>query len=209
MTPNIARLAISLSFFPLGIGLFYVVETTQMYFGVNFGWWLDWSSLEVCALFAVAAWLLLWRRSIVWNRRRRTVCIALSTAGIACPATILLPNGDELFGGGQLAQVWDALRYTTPFFVCAAFIAGTAWSWRLAPGDAAEPWCAGATEIERVLRCPSCDYSLRGLPAARCPECGWHSTVDELFAYCLELLSESGQSASRSLSSSHPHRPSH
>lgn len=30
------------------------------------------------------------------------------------------------------------------------------------------------------LRCPRCDYSMRGLHAARCPECGAEFTIDEL-----------------------------
>ena len=31
------------------------------------------------------------------------------------------------------------------------------------------------------VHCPSCGYSLVGLHQARCPECGWQTTLDELF----------------------------
>ena len=49
-------------------------------------------------------------------------------------------------------------------------------------------------EIDADLRCPHCDYDLRGLPTNRCPECGREFDVEELkeATRSTDLISTSG-----------------
>src|SRR3989442_887207 len=44
------------------------------------------------------------------------------------------------------------------------------------PASAQSPSAAA----EEDILCPLCDYNLRGLTEARCPECGYRSTWEEL-----------------------------
>src|SRR6185369_16048420 len=47
--------------------------------------------------------------------------------------------------------------------------------------DAISPLSGAAPQgIDQDVLCPLCDYNLRGLTEARCPECGYRTTWDEL-----------------------------
>ena len=115
---------------------------------------------------ACAAWLLVWRPVVRWSAVTVSftglAALAFLGVGIAAP---MLPEGP--------AWVYAA-RYMLPVMAWGVWMIATILIWRYR--------AAAALAVEDRLRCAACGYSLRGLYATRCPECGDQPTLDELFA---------------------------
>jgi hypothetical protein len=181
MTPNAARLMAGAALLPLLPGLFFVLMLALEDLTPLGSLWAATLSMEFCALVAVGAWLLLWRRAVVWTRRIIVRTASLAAILLLSPAVYVLEDAGWLPGHHEY---WDVLWAVTPLFAWALWLAGTARVWRGAALGAALI-SGGALQIEAVARCPSCGYSLIGLHEVRCPECGWSATIDVLIEKCL------------------------
>jgi hypothetical protein len=176
MSPNIVRLAIGLSLLVLLPGLFFVVGITVDHLTGSSWPVAGFIAYESCAVVALSVWLALWRGTVAWTPRRRRWTLVLAAAVAVVPASVFIPDGNSLlWTNAVVAKLWDAVRDMLPLFVLAAWLAGTAWTWRTD-----RPAAAKLQNLEGVIRCPDCGYSLVGLREVRCPECGWSSTVDDV-----------------------------
>jgi hypothetical protein len=183
MSPNGLRLVVGIALIPFLAGLFWIIL-----FALD-----QWSSntianaaepvvaYAVCAVLAVAIWLLLWRRAVEWTRKRRWITLALALVLLASPISVFC---QEAFYAGALGHVWEVFCWLAPVFAWALWLAGTAWAWR---SDRAGtlPGLSATTAAGGPAWCPRCGYSLTGLHEVRCPECGWSSTVDDIVALSL------------------------
>ncbi len=179
MTPGVVRLTIGLGLIPFLPGLFWIVAMATDHFlsmpeelGMAIAY-------EACALVTVATWVGVWRRGVAWTPGRRRGTIALAVALLAVPWSTFLPYGP---------QPWETARDTLPLLMLAAWFFSTALLWRSAAHAGYVDSSAAA--LDRAIGCPGCGYSLRGLHEVRCPECGWHSTVDVLMAHGLAAIHE-------------------
>lgn len=119
---------------------------------------------------AVAAWLLIWRSCVIWDVRSRSITAlgAVVFMGFAVVAPVLLLDS-------PLPDWVQILAITLPLSAWGAWMITTLLFWRFHP-------VVLPGRIDDCLRCRSCGYSLRGLYATRCPECGAQPTLDELLA---------------------------
>jgi hypothetical protein len=191
MSPSIARLVVGMALIPFLPGLFWFAYVTEEYFRGTTGPWTDWRGLELCAVVLVGVWFLLWRGRVEWNtrRRRRTLLLALLT--LASPAARFIPDGNTVVGA-RFVELWDAVRAMLPFFAASLWLAGTAWTWRSTGMHVRAQLQATGINMEQLLVCPQCGYSLMGLRDARCPECGWNTTVDDIVGRSLSEVLEAG-----------------
>jgi len=126
------------------------------------------------AVFVVAYWLLLWRRSVVWTPKRlnRTIAASLACGLAGVLAGVLLvslsPFPDAVvgtfFGGVFGTVVWLPV---------------TVLLWRETAAERAERIRHSAGD---VVFCPRCGYNMTGLYEPRCPECGARFTLNQLYA---------------------------
>ncbi len=179
MTPGVVRLTIGFGLLPFLPGLFWIVGmATEHFLSVPDEMAMA-IAYEACALVTVATWVGVWRRGVAWTPGRRRGTIALAVALLAVPWSTFLPDGPE---------PWETARDTLPLLMLAAWFFSTALLWRTdAPAGYVD---SSAAALDRAIGCPGCGYSLRGLREVRCPECGWHSTVDVLMAHGLAAIDE-------------------
>lgn len=184
MSPGIVRLAVGFALIPLLPGVFFIVGQAMDHFA-NIG---NDETLACAyasgAILAVGIWWLVWRRAVNWTSRRkeRTTLLVIMMALAPLAPFIAETNIDWI----------DSIVTVIPLLALAAWFAGTAHLWRLAPGempatyhgilhataDAANN--AASLESTVTVTCGQCEYNLRGLREARCPECGWTTTLDAL-----------------------------
>ncbi|MFQ5425262.1 MAG: hypothetical protein ACE5F9_14955 [Phycisphaerae bacterium] len=181
MSPSTVRLAIGFALIPFLPGLFFTAMLGVRSFSSMGETGAMGLAYQSCAIVAVLVWLLLWRGLVSWTRARWAWTWVLAALVLAVPWSVFLPGGSD---------VWEMFRGTLPLFVLAAWFGGTAIVWRSAVGDVLAALEQGDLEVDRFIHCPSCDYSLRGLREVRCPECGWHSTVDDIVGRGLSALVE-------------------
>ena len=119
---------------------------------------------------AVGSWLGIWRSSVIWDERTRwiTSWSTLPFVGVA----LLAP---ALFIDYSYPDWVQHLAFTLPLTAWGLWMIATLRFWRFRP-------VVLPGRIDDCLRCRSCGYSLRGLYATRCPECGAQPTLDELLA---------------------------
>jgi hypothetical protein len=125
-------------------------------------------SFAIVLALAVTVWVLNWRGAVAWSavawRRTRNAAIVL----------LALPSG--------LMFTFAAVATWAPATIlgCLAFVGLGVWmGWTMHIW----PMKPEAVAVDPMgPRCLSCGYSLRGLRATRCPECGEEPTLDELWA---------------------------
>ena len=110
--------------------------------------------------------------------------IYLAIAFLVSPGLLLW---NPTLSSGPFVESWRVLCWLLPVFAWALWLAGTAWTWRSSQARISGEF-AGSVAIEVLVRCPACDYSLRGLHEVRCPECGWASTVDDIVERSLDRV---------------------
>jgi hypothetical protein len=126
--------------------------------------------------FVAAYWILLWRSTVHWTRKRAwytALAGAVAMAGgaaIAVAAIVVsrgqIPPGPALLlGGGTVPISW---------------VLATVLLWRETAGERLARM-SRLVSSPTVL-CPFCGYNLSGLREARCPECGSNFTLDQLAA---------------------------
>jgi len=189
MSPSIARLVVGMALIPFLPGLWCFAYMTEEYFRGTTDSWTEWRALELCAVVLVGVWLLLWQRRVEWNARRRACTVVLALLTLASPAAWFIPDGNTVVGA-RLAGIWDAVRDMLPFFAASLWLAGTAWTWRSIRMHVHAHLQAAAINMEQLLVCPQCGYSLIGLRDVRCPECGWSTTVDDIVSRSLSEVLE-------------------
>jgi hypothetical protein len=116
------------------------------------------------AVMAVAGWLFIWRAHLPGAGCRAWVVAAMACLGVplAVQWRWLAPPGAGFIG---------ALLLCLPIIGWGIFMAGTIVLWPL----------RDVAIQEDGPRCLRCGYSLRGLKATRCPECGDEPTLDQLW----------------------------
>ncbi|MCH9035298.1 MAG: hypothetical protein IID42_12490 [Planctomycetes bacterium] len=166
MTPTAIRLAASIGSIPFVVGVFMITA-------IAFEDLLSISNAYVqtygcAAIAAVAVWIQIWRRVVVWTQRTIVRTAALGLVSIGVPIALLAVFYDPS------SPVLEVVLFMLPVMGWGVFMAMTIRGWptvrtETAYGDAAP-------------HCQSCGYLLKGLRSTRCPECGDEPTLDELFA---------------------------
>lgn len=167
MTPAATRLAASIGLQPFVVGVFVLsTEAFNNFAGVTRP---EPHGMACSAVVAVVAWVLIWRRVVVWTGRIRWWTIG----------TALL-----LLGAPVLAQMlwWDhrSNNFLHDILMTSSLVGWGLWmavTIRIWPMKPEALGGAGVTP-----RCLKCGYLLTGLRATKCPECGDEPTIDELFA---------------------------
>lgn len=189
MTRVTLRLVFAIGMLPLFVGAFwltpYALEALAPADRTD-GTVLSLAFLAAVAPFA-AFWVLLWRSAVRWTAAR--VRGTLYFLGLLLPAMFGPWFGELYFEypGGELPH---AIANATPLFAFSLWLGGTAWLWR-ETNAAVVLRQALSSAPPPSPQCAACGYSLTGLREVRCPECGWTSTVDEVFARQVLLLAES------------------
>lgn len=162
----LARLGASLGMLPTIFGLWLIVSVFLSTV-LNVTWTplgLCWSYL-ICALVALVGWFLIWRRAVNWSEGSFAKTIGAWVLFVGLPIA-----GQFLGSGGNTVK--DISIVVAPVIGWGIWMAWTMWYWpmRVEAGVADGPICM------------KCGYSLQGLKATRCPECGDEPTLDELWA---------------------------
>jgi hypothetical protein len=176
MTPTARTIVMGYGLFPVVMGLYlvsmiffdYVVdlerEFPQIYMLSNL----------VCGLVSVGIWIMAWRRRVIWKRRTRLLTIltsgALLVLGTACPMVVEDWSVDE------------AYCVALPLMFLGFWMIVTTWIWPAKPEAIQNP-------VRELVRCARCGYSLVGLYATRCPECGYEPTLEE---FSVQMITEPG-----------------
>ncbi len=164
MTPTAKRLAASIGSIPFVFGAFWILGVA---IDDLMGWGKPQPAYAASAIVAVTVWILIWRRSVAWSSRviQRTVVIGLLCLGLPVGLTFLLwEKGNDL---------GEAVVGVLPVIGWGLWMALTIRTWPMASVD--------VTRVADAPRCLACGYSLIGLYATRCPECGDERTLDELW----------------------------
>lgn len=174
MTATIARLILAMLILPATGAVFVVVFVAILRPGgppspAQLG--LLWGAVY---LFVGLYWVLLWRGTVNWTRRRVLYTVGgtvLALAGGVAVAAFCMTLNHRIpapvlmmAGGGTVPIVWVLL---------------TVLAWRETPAERTRRLAAaGAAEV----LCPMCGYRMTGLREARCPECGAAFTLEQLLA---------------------------
>ena len=127
------------------------------------------SGLTTWAFIAIY-WILLWRRSVHWNKFR-VAATMLAVPGAVVVAVLIATTLRTL--NDELAMFVASL---TAIFL---WITATVFIWTETSQERRQR--IGASRPD-VVSCPTCGYNLTGLRQLSCPECGDRFTVDELYA---------------------------
>lgn len=187
MGPGTRRLVFGFALMPLLPGIFFILATALMDLTDADSQSASVVAYMVCAAIAVASWLLLWRRAVAWTPGQVRMTAVLGGLFLLSPLLLYLDD--------PLMSDWiSTIIIVAPLLFFAAWLIGTSLLWRTDEPAfqlaSSSPHVGGASSVHAVqmqelLRCPACEYLLKGLREVRCPECGWASTVDDLFARTL------------------------
>ena len=161
------RLAASLGIIPFTFGVFWIAATAIDDLSVIPDRYFPCLAYAPAAGVAVVAWLLIWRRAVVWNQR----AVVVTTVGTLL--LLALPITATLWQSGN-SEPLTVMIGAAPVIGWGLWMAGTIWLWPFRPDSITDPNFAP--------KCPSCGYLLIGLRATRCPECGHEPTLDELWS---------------------------
>jgi|CXWL01.1.fsa_nt_gi hypothetical protein len=165
----LARLGASLGMFPCVVGLFLIVMVfLDNVMGLPGSAALIFWDYLICAIAALIAWCIIWRKAVVWSE---------GNVAATCGMWLLLvgvPIGCQFFASGAANSLYDTTIISSPVMGWGIWLGWTMWYWpmRIEPGGSSA----------QAPACMNCGYSLRGLKATRCPECGDEPTIDELWA---------------------------
>jgi hypothetical protein len=171
MTPRAKRIVASMGTIPFAVGVFFVAGIML----VDLVGLTDRPAVPLAfaaaALVTVTAWVLIWRKDVVWSgaAARRTALTTGLLMGVPICVTVFIPD---------VSSPWDTTLGCLPIIGWGVWIAVTVWIWPIR-----------ARALEAVVsspKCQHCGYLLIGLRATRCPECGDEPTIDELWAATVE-----------------------
>ena len=169
-SPWLARLGASMGMFPFILGVFIIVmvflETVLR---------LPWAASSIfwvylpCAIMVLIGWCMIWRKVVRWSD---------SVLAATCGAWLLFIGGPislQFFTlGGNVSPFFDAVIHSLPIIGWGIWLGWTMWYWPMRVE-------LGSTRSQ-IPACMKCGYSLQGLTATRCPECGDEPTIDQLWA---------------------------
>jgi len=144
------------------------------------------ASTCLCGPLYVVAWVLVWRRHVLWSAHRTI-------------ATVLAVIGSVLFGGLILLGLYVFLsalrRHVDSALIVVVGSSCFALAWIvLAARAGMETDDERHNRLSRGSRgnlpCPKCGYNLTGLREATCPECGTKYTLDELVSAVADRRSD-------------------
>ena len=168
MNPRLRTVVASIGTLPFVVAMCLILAATyDSLLGVRDPWLIPATFLSTAVL-AVAAWLLIWRKSVQWTGWiiGRTLLAAGILIGVPAMITVLCEKNPT-------NPLWTILM-ALPAIGWGIWMALTMWLW---------PFTASGIEIgETSPRCLKCGYLLNGLKHTRCPECGDERTLDELWA---------------------------
>ena len=167
MSPIARRLLASIGMLPFVLGWFLVVSVAMdKPLGMPAPLSLP-LTFAVTAVVALVTWCLLWRRMVYWSESVVWKTIVAWFAMVAVPIGLQFPFLGK--PGGLLETVLNSL----PIIGWGVWLAWTVWYWPI------HAEMVGVAAVEP--HCLKCGYSLRGLSATRCPECGDEPTIDQLW----------------------------
>ncbi len=156
------------------------------------GWGTEWTvPTFVTVGVALLALHLIWRKGVSWTRKRAELtAAALPLAAVPAVVVVVLVTSLE---DVDLAIVFGGITLVASWLILVAFV------WRESSGER-ERRISTTFVCGRVpLACPRCDYDMRGLNQARCPECGTEYTLDGLFAQLITEDPEEARASSRAV----------
>ena len=171
---DLRRIGISIALVPFYVAVFIFSVHVWSTASVFSAWYsVDLAAtFSLCNLLVAVAWILLWGR-----RAKSNKWVIARVAGLA----LLLIGSSLVTLLDQTIDIGRPLRDSSPIFGLAIWLAGTVWLWHR-PDSAV----AGGVIAPDEIRCPECNYSLKGLKEVHCPECGWTSTVDQIVKLAFE-----------------------
>lgn len=160
-------LTASIGLIPIVFGIWLVSMTyIDRVLGINnYAIIIFWCYLA-CALFALLAWLLIWRRIVKWSSRTRWLTFA------SWMLLVAIPIACQFLVAGTTPQPWQIMLQVLPLIGWGIWMAATGWIWPMRVMSSAQ----------EGPHCPQCQYPLTGLTHTRCPECGTEPTLDALWA---------------------------
>lgn len=172
MSLNARRLIYSFALIPFIPGLWGVVAIAVQQFLDDTEWIMAMLAHAACSLVIVAWWLIVWRASVFATPRSSglTVLAALLFMTLSTCAALLLPIAERSAGALWLRTLW----MTGPLMLTGVWFAVTPLLWPRSTADEMLLKLDTAT----VVVCGRCGYSLVGLSATRCPECGHEETLN-------------------------------
>jgi len=172
MSPTISRILLTIILFPMA-GILNFVAYILLDDHLEGAWETLWPVL-IADAFVVVYWLLLWRKTLIWTRRRLRGTLIAAGGSVIAAGIVAVAVG--------LAQPYswdDAVIWVGCALAPLLWIGGTVIAWRETNDERSE-------RIAKVgsgtIVCPACQYNLTGLREARCPECGAGYTLNELLA---------------------------
>lgn len=169
----VAKLMLALLMLPTAAVLYIVCFVFAM---ETVGWGMEnfvFSTLGIIGGgYVFVYWLLLWRTSVKWTRRR-----ILLTAGVTVLAILV-----GALAGSSLGAILDEPSFgifAATIIVIPAWLLGTIFVWRETNSERMARIRAAGGE---AISCISCGYNLTGLKHTTCPECGAKPTIEELLA---------------------------
>ena len=174
MPATVTRLILSMASVLLAAALYtpmYLIVEDQLFSNDTTALWL---TNLVCGGIFVLTWILIWRSEVSWTPLRRSLTAACMLMA-AVPAVFVVvaflvfePGADEV------AAIFGFMIWAPCWMGCTAIV------WRETRAEREK-----RMTMQRLgaLVCPTCGYNLMGLREARCPECGSHFTLDQLYAY--------------------------
>ena len=174
MSTLLSRIMLALLMLPLATLIYVVVIVTLTQFAGGFAFGPTAAGFVfadlVTAAFVATYWMLLWRRTVRWTRRRIGFTIG-AAFGALTPALIL--GGLVTFVNNTFGAFISGVTAILLWLTLTIFI------WR---ETRAERMARIRSHSGELIVCPSCGYNLTGLRQPSCPECGATYTLDELVA---------------------------
>ena len=171
MSPTAVRIIVALALTLFLIGLGFILTLGLGETGLPDTWCLAIANV-ICALILVCGWWLTWRSALPAHGRYALRTTLSGLAVLICVGGVpFLPTPIEAL---------EVLPYTIALIAGGLWLVYTAWLYCRAP----DRDVSGGFDTARLC-CPRCGYSLIGLREARCPECGWSTTLDELLRMCV------------------------
>jgi hypothetical protein len=168
MNPRIRMVVASIGTLPFAAGVFFILVAVYENMLQVPSPFIGPACFLTTAIFAVAAWLLIWRKCVRWTGLviGQTLLAAGLLIGVPSMMTVLYENTRS----NPLQTILMAL----PPIGWGVWMALTMWLW---------PFTVSGAEVgEASPKCLKCGYLLKGLTRTRCPECGDERTLDELWA---------------------------
>jgi len=168
MEPRIRVVVASIGTVPFAVASFFILAPVyESVLGTPRPYLLPVTYLTA-AVFAITAWLLIWRKHVRWSSVvvQQTLLATGFLIGVPSAATVLLDQVNS--------EVLNYIIVASPPMGWGIWMALTMWLW---------PFTASTADVvEASPRCLKCGYMLKGLRRTRCPECGDERTLDELWA---------------------------